>query len=64
MGEQNDNINQTKLLRNSKLYSFENIFKFNKLIYLDTEYRLKYKRKFNSVDKFLNINVNNNSELF
>ena len=64
MGEQNDNINQTKLLRNSKLYSFENIFKFNKLIYLDTEYRLKYKRKFNSVDKFLNINVNNNSEIF
>ena len=59
----NTTIKPTKLLKNAKLYSCENIFKFNKSYYLDTEYRLKYKRKINSVDKLLNISVNNNSKL-
>lgn len=59
----NPTIKPTKLLKNAKLYSCENIFNFNKSFYLDTEYRLKYKRKFNSVDKLLNINVNNNPKL-
>ena len=62
MGEQsvNTTINTTQLLKITKLSSCENIFNFNKSIYLENEYRLKYKRKFNSVDKLLNISVNNN----
>ena len=66
MGEKsvNTTINPSKLLKSSKFYSCENILKFNKSIYLEIEYRLKYKRKFNSVDKLINISVYNNSKRF
>ena len=56
----NTTINTTLLLKITKLSSCKNIFNFNKSIYLENEYRLKYKRKFNSIDKLLNISVNNN----
>lgn len=60
----NININPKKLLNSTKLfYSCINIFNFNKSINLDTEYRLENKRKFNSVDKLLNVSVNNNSKI-
>ena len=56
-------ISNIKSSSNLKCSSSKNIFKLNKLIYLDFDDKLNYRKKYNSKDKFLyneNKNVNFN----
>ena len=54
-------ISNIKSSSNLKCTSSKNIFKLNKLIYLDFDDKLNYRKKYNSKDKFLyNKNVNFN----
>ena len=64
MEEQKININISRVgnLKNSayiKCSSTKNIFKFNKLIYLDFDYKLSCRKRFNSIDKSIYNEIKN-----